>query len=111
MYYPTDVLRETVSVLKILILVTSIGTVFLAFGTIGILSRKITQPLLLMKDATNKLAKGLYKQEIPSKGNDEIAQLANSIQKLGEQLQYYEDTRNEFLSARLPRASHTINLY
>jgi two-component system, OmpR family, sensor histidine kinase BaeS len=32
MFYPTDVLRETVSVLKILILVTSIGTVFLAFG-------------------------------------------------------------------------------
>ena len=99
MYYPTDVLRETVSVLKILILVTSIGTVFLAFGIIGILSRKITQPLLLMKDATNKMAQGLYKQDIPSKGNDELAQLANSIQKLGEQLQYYEDTRNEFLSA------------
>jgi two-component system, OmpR family, sensor histidine kinase BaeS len=99
MFYRTNVLRETVSVLKSLILVTGIGTVFLGFGTIGFLSRKITQPLLIMKEATNQLAKGQYRQEIPSKGNDEIAQLARSIQLLGEQLQYFEDTRNEFLSA------------
>jgi signal transduction histidine kinase len=99
MFYPTDVLKETVSVLKILIFVTSIGTVLLGFGIIGFLSRKITQPLLYMKEATNRLAKGQYKQEIPSKGSDEIAQLAHSIKQLGAQLQYFEDTRNEFLSA------------
>jgi two-component system, OmpR family, sensor histidine kinase BaeS len=99
MFYRTNVLRETVSVLKSLILVTGIGTVFIGFGTIGFLSRKITQPLVIMKEATNQLAKGQYRQEIPSKGNDEIAQLASSIQQLGEQLQYFEDTRNEFLSA------------
>jgi two-component system sensor histidine kinase BaeS len=99
MFYRTNVLKETVSVLKSLILVTGIGTVLLGFGTIGFLSRKITQPLLIMKEATNQLAKGQYRQEIPSKGNDEIAQLAHSIQQLGEQLQYFEDTRNEFLSA------------
>jgi two-component system, OmpR family, sensor histidine kinase BaeS len=99
MFYRTNVLRETVSVLKSLILVTGIGTVFIGFGTIGFLSRKITQPLVIMKEATNQLAKGQYRQEIPSKGNDEIAQLARSIQQLGEQLQYFEDTRNEFLSA------------
>jgi two-component system, OmpR family, sensor histidine kinase BaeS len=99
MFYRTNVLRETVSVLKSLILVTGIGTVLIGFGTIGFLSRKITQPLVIMKEATNRLAKGQYKQEIPSQGNDEIAQLAHSIQQLGEQLQYFEDTRNEFLSA------------
>lgn len=99
MYYPADILRETVSVLKMLILITSLGTVFLAFGLIGFLSRKITQPLLSMKDATNRLAKGEYKQLIHVKGKDEIGQLAQSIQQLGEQLQYFEDTRNEFLSA------------
>jgi two-component system, OmpR family, sensor histidine kinase BaeS len=99
MFYRTNVLRETVSVLKSLILVTGIGTILLGFGTIGFLSRKITQPLLIMKEATNQLAEGQYRQEVPSKGNDEIAQLAHSIQQLGEQLQYFEDTRNEFLSA------------
>jgi two-component system sensor histidine kinase BaeS len=99
MYYPTAILRETVSVLKILILLASLGTTFLAVGLIGILSRKITQPLLTMKDATNSMAQGKYRQEIPAAGNDELAQLAYSIQQLGERLQHYEDTRNEFLSA------------
>ncbi len=99
MYYPSNNLRETVSILKILILITSLGTVFLAFGLIGILSRKITHPLLTMKDATNSMARGEYKQVIPAAGNDEMAQLAHSIQQLGERLQHYEETRNEFLSA------------
>lgn len=99
MFYKTDVLRETVSVIKILIIVTSIGTVLVGFGIIGFLSKRITQPLLSMKEATIRIAKGEYKQEIPSKGKDEMAQLAYSIKQLGEHLQYYEDTRNEFLSA------------
>lgn len=99
MFYPTAVLRETVFVLKMLIFATSIGTVLLGFGLIGFLSRKLTKPLLVMKEATNKIALGKYKQKIPSKGNDEIAQLSYAIQSLGDQLQSYEDSRNEFLSA------------
>jgi two-component system sensor histidine kinase BaeS len=99
MFYPSNVLRETVFVLKMLIFVTSIGTVFLGFGLIGFLSSKLTKPLLIMKDATNRIASGKYRQKIMTKGNDEIAQLSNAIQSLGEQLQFYEDTRNEFLSA------------
>lgn len=99
MFYPTLVLRETVMVLKILFFVTSIGTILLGIGLVGFLSRKITKPLLIMKEATIKMALGKYQQTIQLKGNDELAQLSSSIQKLGEQLQVYEDTRNEFLSA------------
>ncbi|HJV16975.1 MAG TPA: HAMP domain-containing sensor histidine kinase, partial [Bacillales bacterium] len=99
MFYPTDLLKETVQILKMLILITSVGTILLGFGLIGVLSRRITKPLLTMKDATNKIAQGKYKQTIPAKGNDEIVQLSNAIQRLGEQLQFYEDNRNEFLSA------------
>ncbi|PLR83680.1 sensor histidine kinase [Bacillus sp. V33-4] len=104
MYYPSYILREIVLVLNVLIAVASIGIVLLAFGLIGILSRKLTKPLLTMKEATNEMASGKYKQKIAIKGNDEIAQLGNSIQKLGEQLQYYEDSRNDFLAA----VSHEI---
>lgn len=104
MFYPSDVLRETVFVLKMLIFAASVGTVLLGFGLIGFLSRKLTKPLLVMKDVTDQIALGKYKQKIPSRGNDEIAQLSNAIQSLGDQLQFYEDTRNEFLSA----VSHEI---
>jgi two-component system, OmpR family, sensor histidine kinase BaeS len=99
MFYPTDILKETVQILKMLIFITSIGTILLGFGLIGVLSRRITKPLLTMKDATNNIAQGKYKQKIPAKGNDEMAQLSSAIQHLGEQLQFYEDNRNEFLSA------------
>ncbi|PLR82244.1 two-component sensor histidine kinase [Bacillus canaveralius] len=99
MYYPVYILREIVMVMNALITIASIGIVLLAFGLIGILSRKLTKPLLTMKEATNEMASGKYKQKIAIKGNDEIAQLGNSIQKLGEQLQYYEDSRNDFLAA------------
>lgn len=98
MYYPSNIIREIVLVIKILIFITFIGTIFLSFGLIGILSQKLARPLLIMKDATKRMAKGEYKQKIITKGNDEIAQLGQSIQRLGEQLQEYEDTRNDFLA-------------
>ncbi|MCM3571258.1 cell wall metabolism sensor histidine kinase WalK [Neobacillus mesonae] len=98
MYYPAYILREIVVVLNLLILIASLGVVLLAFGFVGILSKRLTMPLLMMKDATNKMSLGRYQQKIPMKGNDEIAQLGKSIQSLGEQLQYFEDSRNDFLA-------------
>ncbi|WP_059172038.1 cell wall metabolism sensor histidine kinase WalK [Bacillus sp. FJAT-27445] len=99
MYYPSSILREIVFVINILFAATSTGILLMAFGLIGILSRGITKPLLAMKEATTKMAKGKYKQTIPVKGQDEIAQLGISIQELGEQLKSYEDNRNDFLAA------------
>jgi two-component system, OmpR family, sensor histidine kinase BaeS len=99
MYYPANILREIVNVLNILMLVVSIGIVLLAFGFIGILSKKLAQPLLMMRDATNKMSLGKYEQKIPVSGKDEIAQLGTSIQSLGEQLQFFENSRNDFLAS------------
>jgi two-component system, OmpR family, sensor histidine kinase BaeS len=99
MYYPSRILRDIVIVLNVLMLIASIGIILLAFGFIGIMSRKLTLPLLMMKEATTRMSLGKYQQRIPVKGNDEVAQLGKSIQSLGEQLQYYENSRNDFLAA------------
>jgi two-component system, OmpR family, sensor histidine kinase BaeS len=99
MYYPSRILRDTVIVLNVLMIIASLGIILLAFALIGIMSKKLTLPLLIMKEATNKIALGKYQQRIPVRGNDEIAQLGQSIQSLGEQLQYYENSRNDFLAA------------
>ena len=99
MYYPTAILREIVFVMNVLVIVASAGIILLVFGLIGILSRRFTNPLLTMKKATSKMATGKYRQEIPVRGEDEVAELGRSIQELGEQLQYFEDSRNEFLAA------------
>ncbi|SEM14993.1 Signal transduction histidine kinase [Mesobacillus persicus] len=98
MYYPTSILREIVFVMNIVLIVTGLGVVLLALGLIGFMSRMLTQPLITMKEATNKMALGKYKQRIPVSGDDEVAQLGESIQSLGEQLQDFEDSRNEFLA-------------
>lgn len=98
MFYPTSIIKDIVQMLNILFLITFIGMILLSVGLIGFLSDKLTRPLLRMKDATNRMAKGEYKQYVASKGNDEIAQLTESILQLGDQLQEFEDTRNSFLS-------------
>lgn len=99
MYYPSKILREIIFVMEVLFIVAGVGIVLLTFGLIGLLSQRLTKPLVTMKEATNKMALGKYSENIPIKGNDEIAQLGNSIQLLGEQLQYFEKSRNEFLAA------------
>ncbi len=98
MFYPTSLLDETVTVLKIFMLIASIGIILLAIGLIGYFSKRMTIPLLEMKDATNRMSKGEYQQSLKINGKDELAQLAYSIRSLGEQLHYFENTRNEFLA-------------
>ncbi|MCQ6274547.1 HAMP domain-containing histidine kinase [Bacillus sp. V3B] len=104
MYYPSSIIKDIIFAMSLLSFITSLGIMLVAFGLIGILSRIFTKPLLTMKEATIKMTNGAYKQKVPVNGNDEIAQLGHSIQTLGEQLQYYEDNRNEFLAA----VSHEI---
>jgi signal transduction histidine kinase len=99
MYYPSKILRDIVHVVNTVMLVSGMGIVLIAFGLIGVLSRTLTRPLITMKEATNKMALGKYKQKIPAAGDDEVAQLGHSIQLLGEQLQEFEDSRNDFLAS------------
>ncbi|MBT2758804.1 HAMP domain-containing histidine kinase [Mesobacillus foraminis] len=99
MYYPSSILREIVLGLNVILMAGGAGILLLAFGSIAMMSKRITKPLLMMKDATNKMSLGRYRQAIPVNGEDEIAQLGKSIQSLGEQLQYFEESRNDFLAS------------
>jgi len=99
MFYPTSVIKETVLVLKQLIALASFGLILIAVGLIILLSKRMTQPLLNMVEATNKMSEGKYLQNLNVSGDDELALLANSIQCLGIQLNNYETTRNDFLAS------------
>lgn len=99
MFYPTSIINEIVIVLKGFIAISSFGVILIAIGLFLVLMRKMTMPLLKMKEATNKLARGNYKQSLRIQGNDELAQLGDSINQLGEQLQYFENSRNDFLAS------------
>lgn len=99
MFYPTVILKETLQVFQIFLVIAGIGTVLIGLSLIAYFSKRMTKPLLEMKNATNKLAKGDFHQTLNIQGDDELAQLGQSIQLLGEKLNYYETSRNEFLAS------------
>ncbi len=64
-----------------------------------ILSRKLAQPLIQMKEATLKLSKGEFTVALTTNGQDELSDLSNAIQKLSDELNHLRHERKEFLSS------------
>jgi signal transduction histidine kinase len=63
-----------------------------------ILSRKLTGPLQQMNRAAIELANGDFSTRVPVTSTDEIGQLAKSFNFMIDQLQSWEDNRQEFLA-------------
>ncbi|AJH78005.1 MULTISPECIES: sensor histidine kinase [Heyndrickxia] len=75
----------------------------LAFGItlilIILLSRILARPLINMKVATKKIAKGDLSVEIPVYSKDELGQLAESIRTLAREWNHLREERSEFLAS------------
>ena len=89
-------------------LIRSLNKHFLLIGFISVLvtmviiiflSRGITKPLIQMKEATSKIKQGNFAVTLPRKSNDELGELANSIERLASDLNYLKMERNEFLAS------------
>ena len=63
------------------------------------LSRFITKPVIKMNEATSKIRQGDYSVTLPRRGNDELGELAESIQVLANDLNHIKKQRNEFLAS------------
>ncbi|MBS8265919.1 sensor histidine kinase [Mesobacillus boroniphilus] len=63
------------------------------------LSRFITKPVIKMNEATSKIRQGDYSVTLPHRGNDELGELAESIQVLADDLSHMKRQRNEFLAS------------
>ncbi len=63
------------------------------------LSKGITKPLLKMKEATSQLSKGQFSVSLPIASDDELGDLAKSIELLARDLNYLKQERNEFLAS------------
>ena len=76
---------------------------FIAIGLtiiiIIFLSKALTKPLIKMKDATSQMSKGNFSVTVPKSTNDELGDLARSIQILANDLNYLKEERNEFLAS------------
>jgi len=58
----------------------------------------VVHPLLQMKKVTGEIAKGKYDTQLMIKGDDEVSQLAASINDMSREIQFYQKQRNEFLA-------------
>lgn len=93
-----DGIHETIRKIRYLIILSGIGAFFLALGFTFILSKKLTDPLLRIEQATRKIAKGDLQTRVKVATKDEIGSLAQVINDLAVELKRFRDTRSEFFA-------------
>jgi signal transduction histidine kinase len=97
-YTPKQPIINAAEKFKRMTFLAGFGAILLAVGFTWVLSRRLVNPLLKMKETTQALSKGKFKVKIPIKGNDEIAQLGDAINHLADDLHRLQTSRKEFLS-------------
>lgn len=99
MFLGTDSIKQMIQRLTSQFLLIGAITFLVTVITIFLLSRILTKPLIHMKKATEKMSKGDLSVSLPMKSNDEVGELARSIQTLANDLDYMKRERNEFLAS------------
>lgn len=99
MFKNTKQIQTMVYQLKQHFLVVGGLTLILTVITVFFLSKVITLPLIRMKKATQKLSKGDFTVSVSHRSNDELGELAESIQTLANDLNHLKKERNEFLAS------------
>ncbi|EOO14153.1 MULTISPECIES: sensor histidine kinase [Bacillus] len=80
-------------------IIVSILTLILTTISVFVFSRVITEPLIKMKRATEKMSKLNKPIQLGIKRNDELGSLAKTIEDLSSELTYMKKERNEFLAS------------
>ncbi|PEW00882.1 two-component sensor histidine kinase [Bacillus cereus] len=99
MFLGTESIEEMVNGVTKQFIIAGVITFLLTAITIFLLSRLLTKPLLHMKHATEKMSKGDLSVSLTTNRNDEIGELASSIQTLANDLHYMKTERSEFLAS------------
>ncbi|WP_019153606.1 sensor histidine kinase, partial [Robertmurraya massiliosenegalensis] len=74
-------------------------SVFFTLIIIIFLTRGITKPLIIMKEVTFQISKGNFSVSLPKTSDDELGELARSIETLATELNYLKQQRSEFLAS------------
>ena len=99
MFKKTDEIQSLITELNNHFLLASLLILFFMLITIFFLSKALTKPLILMKEATKKLSKGDFSVSLSAPSRDELGELSQSIQTLANDLNYLKQERNEFLAS------------
>lgn len=99
MFQDTETVHSLIKRLNQHFLLAGFLTVGLTLFIIALLSKAITKPLINMKDATFQISQGNYSISLPETGNDELGDLAKSIESLAHDLTFLTQERNDFLAS------------
>lgn len=99
MFQDTETLHSLIKRLNQHFLLAGLFTIGLTVFIIALLSKALTKPLIKMKDATFQISQGNYSISLPKTGNDELGDLAKSIESLAHDLNYLTQERNDFLAS------------
>ncbi|MCD7034277.1 ATP-binding protein [Metabacillus sp. GX 13764] len=80
------------------ILWTSVGVFILVCLLSYLVAKRLSKPLVMMRRAAEKMAKGDLKIRVKTKGHDELQELGYSLNKLASQLQKQETARKNMTS-------------
>lgn len=99
MFQKTISIQSLIGKLNNHFLLAGLISLALTFIVIIFLSRALTKPLIKMKEATYQISKGNFSVTLPKPRNDELGELANSIELLAQDLNYLKKERNDFLAS------------
>lgn len=99
MFQNTDSIHALMERLNKHFLIVGLVSALVTIAVIIVLSRKLAQPLMAMKEATLKMNKGDFTVALSTNGKDELSDLANAIQQLSDDLNHLREERKEFLAS------------
>jgi len=99
MFLDTLSIRNMIHQLTNQFLLVGVISIFITLITIFLLSKFIVAPLIEMKKVTEQMSQGIHENELNTNRDDELGDLARSIQYLSDNLERLKKDRNEFLSS------------
>lgn len=99
MFQDTETVHSLIKRLNQHFVLAGVLTIGLTLAIIILLSKALTKPLIEMKDATFQISQGNYSITLPETGDNELGDLAKSIESLASELSYLTKERNDFLAS------------
>lgn len=94
----TQGMDQSLDAVRNLLILSVVGAFLLAMGIIWMIALFFSRPLIIMQQATKRIAIGELETRLKIQSKDEIGDLAVAINNLAEDLQRYRDTRQEFFA-------------
>ena len=95
---PTTSLQILLSDISGVFVISAIIPIVLLFCVMYVITYRLTKPLRIMSIAAKKMSMGDFSTRVPTYGNDEISDLANSFNHMTDALVKLESTRRSFVA-------------